>query len=152
MEFFLNESLYYERNLIEVKKSIYDRIPVDSNVEREFAMALDARDDIELFVKLPDWYKIKTPVGGYNPDWAIVRNRGQSDYELYLVRETKGSSNIVDLFREAEAWKVTFGKKHYDALGVDYKVVREAGELDVDDSPSLVEAELASRLTNEDRD
>ena len=150
MEFFLNESLYYERNLIDVKKSIYDRIPVDSNVEREFALALDARDDIELFVKLPDWYKIKTPVGGYNPDWAIVRNKGQSDYELYLVRETKGSSNIDDLFREAEAWKVTFGKKHYDALGVDYKVVREASELDTDDSPSLVETELESNLVDED--
>jgi type III restriction enzyme len=146
MEFFLNESLYYERNLIEVQKSIYDRIPVDSNVEREFAMALDARDDIELFVKLPDWYKIKTPVGGYNPDWAIVRNSGEGEYELFLVRETKGSSNIDDLFREAEAWKVTFGKKHYDALGVDYKVVRKASELDSDDSPSFVESELDSRL------
>ena len=152
MEFFLNESLYYERNLIEVKKSIYDRIPVDSNVEREFAMALDARDDIELFVKLPDWYKIKTPVGGYNPDWAIVRNAGQGDYELFLVRETKGSSNIDDLFREAEAWKVTFGKKHYDALGVDYKVVRKASELDTDDSPSFVETELDSRLADEGKE
>jgi restriction endonuclease len=64
------------------------------------------------------------------------------------VRETKGSSNIDDLFREAEAWKVTFGKKHYDALGVDYKVVRKASELDTDDSPSLVETELESRIAN----
>ena len=139
MEFFLNESLYYERNLINVRKSIYERIPVDSGIEREFAIALDARDDIELFVKLPDWYKIKTPVGGYNPDWAIVRNSGKGDYELYLIRETKGSSNIDDLFREAEAWKVTFGKKHYDAIDVDYKVVKTADQLDDDESPELVD-------------
>ena len=137
MEFFLNESLYYEGNLIKVKKSIYDRIPFDSDIEREFAIALDAREDVELFVKLPDWYKIKTPVGGYNPDWAIVRNSGNGDYELFLIRETKGSSNIDDLFREAEAWKVTFGKKHYEAINVDYKVVRSADQLDDDDSPVL---------------
>ena len=137
MEFFLNESLYYEGNLIKVKKSIYDRIPFDSDIEREFAIALDAREDVELFVKLPDWYKIKTPVGGYNPDWAIVRNSGNGDYELFLIRETKASSNIDDLFREAEAWKVTFGKKHYDAINVDYKVVRSADQLDDDDSPVL---------------
>jgi len=137
MEFFLNESLYYEGNLIKVKKSIYDRIPFDSGIERAFAIALDAREDVELFVKLPEWYKIKTPVGGYNPDWAIVRNSGNGDYELFLIRETKGSSNIDDLFREAEAWKVTFGKKHYDAINVDYKVVRSADQLDDDDSPVL---------------
>jgi type III restriction enzyme len=137
MEFFLHESLYYERNLVEVKKSIYERIPVDSGVEREFAIALDAREDVVLFVKLPDWYKIKTPVGGYNPDWAIVRHSGKGDYELFLVRETKGSSNIDDLFRESEAWKVTFGKKHYEAISVDYKVVRSADQLDDDDSPAL---------------
>ena len=137
MEFFLNESLYYERNLVDVKKSIYDRIPFDSGIERDFAIALDARDDVELFVKLPDWYKIKTPVGGYNPDWAIVRNSGNGDYELFLVRETKGSSNIDDLFREAEAWKVTFGKKHYESIDVDYKVIKTADQLDDDESPKL---------------
>lgn len=138
MEFFLNESHYYERNLVDVKKSIYDRIPFDSGIERDFAIALDARDDVELFVKLPDWYKIKTPVGGYNPDWAIVRNSGNGDYELFLVRETKGSSNIDDLFREAEAWKVTFGKKHYESIDVDYKVIKTADQLDDDESPKLV--------------
>ena len=137
MEFFKNESLHYEDRLVPVKKSIYDRIPVDSGIEREFAIALDTRDDVELFVKLPDWYKIKTPVGGYNPDWAIVRNSGKGDYELFLIRETKGSSNIDDLFREAEAWKVTFGKKHYEAIGVDYKVIKSADQLDDDEPPEF---------------
>jgi type III restriction enzyme len=149
MELFQFESTHYAHNLVDVKKSIYDRIPVDSKIEREFAIALDARDDIELFVKLPDRYKIQTPVGGYNPDWAIVRKSPDGEYELFLIRETKGSPNIDDLFREAEAWKVTFGKKHYESIGVDYKVVSHADQLDLDDPPSFVETELDKRLAEE---
>jgi len=146
MDLFLKDSLVYEHNLISVNKSISKQIAVDSNIEREFAVALDARDDIELFVKLPDWYKINTPVGGYNPDWAIVRRIEEGNYELFLVRETKGSSNIDDLFREAEAWKVTFGKKHYDAIDVCYKVVSKASDLDLDEPPSFLETEMDKRI------
>lgn len=149
MELFQFESTHYAHNLVDVKKSIYDRIPVDSKIEREFALALDLRDDIELFVKLPDRYKIQTPVGGYNPDWAIVRKSPDGEHELFLIRETKGSPNIDDLFREAEAWKVTFGKKHYESIGVDYKVVSHADQLDLDDPPSFVETELDKRLAEE---
>jgi type III restriction enzyme len=149
MELFQFESTHYAHNLVDVKKSIYNRIPVDSKIEREFAIALDARDDIELFVKLPDRYKIQTPVGGYNPDWAIVRKAPDGEYELFLIRETKGSPNIDDLFREAEAWKVTFGKKHYESIGVDYKVISHADQLDLDDPPSFVETELDRRLAEE---
>ena len=129
---FLNEQKCYERNLVPVKKSIYDKVPVDSQVERDFVTAIDDREDILLFVKLPDWYKIATPVGGYNPDWAIVKKCPSEELELYLVRETKGTSDMDDWFREAEAWKVKFGSKHYEALGVDYKVVQSANELDAD--------------------
>ena len=79
---------------------------------------------------MPDWYKIATPVGGYNPDWAIVKKSKSDGLELYLVRETKGTSDMDEWFREAEARKVKFGGKHYEALGVDYKVVQSADELD----------------------
>jgi type III restriction enzyme len=127
----------YEDTLVDVEKSIYDRIPVDSEVERQFALDLDKRNDVVLFVKLPSWYKVDTPVGGYNPDWAIVRKDG-GGLSLYLVRETKGSSNLDDLFREHEVWKVTFGRKHFEAIDVDYKVVKEAVELDKD-NPEVLE-------------
>lgn len=137
MDFFVtHHAEAYEDTLVEVKKSIYERIPVDSEVERKFATDLDERDDVVLFVKLPGWYKVDTPVGGYNPDWAIVRRDGEG-LSLYLVRETKGSSNLDDLFREHEVWKVTFGRKHFDAINVDYKVVREAIELDMDNPENL---------------
>ena len=128
----------YTDNLVDVSKSIYDQVPVDSDVERQFALDLDQRDDVLLFVKLPGWYKVDTPVGGYNPDWAIVRKE-ETEVSLYLVRETKGSSNLDDLFREHEVWKVTFGRRHFDAIGVDYKVVHRAKELDLDNPEVLVE-------------
>jgi type III restriction enzyme len=127
----------YEDNLIKVTKSIFDRIPVDSLIEKRFAEGLEAREDVDLFLKLPSWFKIDTPVGGYNPDWAIVRRDAQNDRKIYLVRETKGSTNLDDLFRESEVWKVTFGRKHFDAINVDYKVVKESKDLDKDEFPKL---------------
>ena len=128
----------YASRLVTVTKSIYHEIPVDSNVERQFAEELEKRTDVELFVKLPSWYKVATPVGNYNPDWAIVRRvEGSEDLELYLVRETKGSAVLDDLFRETELWKVTFGKAHFESIKVDYKVVRAASDLDLDETPKL---------------
>ena len=55
---------------------------------------LDQREDIKLFVKLPDWFEVDTPVGKYNPDWAIVKHE---DETLYLVRETKGTKDFLKL-------------------------------------------------------
>jgi restriction endonuclease len=65
-----------------------------SEVEREFARKLDEREDIKLFVKLPNWFQVDTPVAKYNPDWAIVKHDGQA---LYLVRETKGTRGFLKL-------------------------------------------------------
>jgi type III restriction enzyme len=124
--------------LINVTKSIFDRIPVDSIIERKFAEGLEAREDVDLFLKLPSWFKIDTPVGGYNPDWAIVRRNMMNKRNVYLVRETKGSANLDELFRESEVWKVTFGRKHFDAINVDYKVVKESDDLDNDEISSLI--------------
>ena len=106
-------------------------------IERKFAEGLDAREDVDLFIKLPSWFKVDTPVGGYNPDWAIVRRDARNERRVYLVRETKGSSNLDELFRESEVWKVTFGRKHFEAIDVDYKVVKESRDLDKDELSTL---------------
>jgi type III restriction enzyme len=122
----------YEDNLVPVTKSIYDYVICDSNVEREFASDLEKRPDIELFIKLPDWFKIDTPIGGYNPDWAIVRKLETGEKKVYLVRETKGTTDISALRFEGEAWKIEFGRKHFIAIEVDYKVTSKANQLDLD--------------------
>ena len=140
MELFMNHiSESYEDNLVLVTKSIFDRIPVDSLIERKFAEGLEAREDVDLFLKLPSWFKIDTPIGAYNPDWAIVRRDMSNERKVYLVRETKGTANLDDLFRESEVWKVTFGRKHFDAIHVDYKVVKESNDLDKDELSTLSE-------------
>lgn len=105
--------------VVPVTKSIVDKIACDSGVEQRMAQYLEERDDVPLFVKLPDWFKIPTPLGNYNPDWAFVRNQdgGQT---LYLVRETKGTDDLEKLQWESEAWKIKFGQAHFSALKVDY--------------------------------
>jgi len=84
-----------------------------------FAQFLEQRDDVPLFLKLPHWFKIDTPLGNYNPDWAFVRRLPEGQY-LYLVRETKGTDVIENLQWEAEGWKIKFGEAHFRALRVDY--------------------------------
>ena len=125
-----NES--YADNVVEVTKSIYDSVVVDSGVERQFAQDLDARDDVELFLKLPDWFKIPTPIGNYNHDWAIVRKLESGEKKVYLVRETKGTTDIDALRFEGEGWKIEFGRQHFIAIDIDYKVASKANQLDVD--------------------
>ncbi len=122
----------YSDNIVDVKKSIYDAVICDSNVEREFAQEIDKRDDIELFIKLPDWFKIATPIGGYNPDWAIVRKMDSGEKRVYLVRETKGTTDVDALRFEGERWKIEFGRQHFLAIAVDYKITSKANQLDVD--------------------
>lgn len=109
--------------LYEVKnqeKSDFDYVIFDSTVERQFAEYLDNREDIRLFIKLPDKFRIPTPVGDYNPDWAIIKNEGGQD-RLYLIRETKSSQN-PDKRRPGENAKIDAAIRHFEAIGVDYAV------------------------------
>ena len=117
----------YLSRLIEVKRSIYDGVEFESDVERRFATGLDAREDIRLFFKLPPWFKVQTPMGEYNPDWAIVKEE-EGQGKLYLIRETKGSGDTEDL-RGRERRKIECAKAHFSALGVDYKVVTSHNEV-----------------------
>jgi len=115
----------YEQRLIEVDKSIYEAIEFDSAIEKAFARQLDSRIDIRLFVKLPWWFKVPTPVGNYNPDWAIVLER---DETVYLVRETKSSMDKEN-WRPGEKAKVACGEVHFRYLGVDFAVATSADDI-----------------------
>ncbi|HEX7567990.1 MAG TPA: hypothetical protein VF355_05430, partial [Anaerolineaceae bacterium] len=125
MMLFKNEELINYLNALQVNKSVYEYVVYDSDVEREFAHRLDQRQDIKLFVKLPGWFQIDTPVGKYNPDWAIVK---EGDQTLYLVRETKGTHDFLAL-RNSEADKVRCGMKHFEALEIPFAVVVNAEEV-----------------------
>ena len=122
---FKNEELINYLTALQVKKSIYEYVVYDSEVEREFARRLDERNDIKLFVKLPGWFMIDTPIGKYNPDWAILKH---DDQTLYLVRETKGTKDFLKL-RNSEADKVRCGQRHFEALGVPFAVAVTADEV-----------------------
>lgn len=102
--------------------NLYDHVDYDSLVEKKFAELLEnSSEHVKLFTKLPRRFKVKTPVGEYSPDWAIVWN-DEGVERLYLVRETKDTLNLDDLEWE-EALRIRFARKHFDAapLGkVDY--------------------------------
>jgi type III restriction enzyme len=109
---------------------LYDGVVFDSEgIEKSFVQDLEKRADVKLYIKLPDWFQVDTPIGRYNPDWAIVMNNPEDgDPVLYLVRETKGTLNLNDL-RPDEKRKITCGRQHFSALGVDFKVVAAASDL-----------------------
>ena len=125
MLLFKNEEIVNYLMALKVNNSIYEYVVYDSEVEREFAKRLDKREDIKLFVKLPDWFKVETPVGTYNPDWAIVKHDGQT---LYFVKETKSTKDFLKL-RTTEADKVRCGQRHFETLGVPFAVAVSADEV-----------------------
>ena len=101
-------------NILKVKKHIYDYLKTDSDTERAFATDLET-GEISVYAKLPNGFKIPTPVGNYNPDWAIVFDTNNFKY-VYFIAETKGSMETLQL-REIEKRKINYAKKHFDALG-----------------------------------
>ena len=126
-ELFDSEELtgYLERNMFESHHSVYDYVVYDSDVERNFAEQLENNESVKVYAKLPDWFKVPTPLGSYNPDWAVViEDNGLN--KLYFVVETKGSIEGKDL-RPKEQAKIQCGEKHFAALGNDAKFVKADG-------------------------
>ncbi len=124
-EIFSSEELIanLDRNAIAVTNSIYDYVIYDSTtIERPFAVKLDQDPNVKLFFKIPSRFKIDTPIGTYNPDWAVYFCDGDEE-KLYFILETKGSTNFMDL-RTREQLKIHCGKKHFEALhnGLDMQV------------------------------
>jgi type III restriction enzyme len=101
-------------NILEVKKHIYDYVKTGSKTERTFAGDLE-NGEVLIYAKLPNGFKIPTPVGNYNPDWAIVFDTEKFKY-VYFIAETKGSMESLQL-KEIERRKINYAKKHFEALG-----------------------------------
>ncbi|MBV2195349.1 MAG: hypothetical protein KUL78_02440, partial [Flavobacterium sp.] len=107
------------------KRGVFDKMLVDSDVERWFAKTADLDDEIICFLKLPSYYKIKTPIGEYEPDFGLVMKRKSlktgSESEYYFVIETKGTNDINDKksLTESEVYRIKCAMKHFEALGVE---------------------------------
>lgn len=133
-ELFEKEELtgYLKNMLLDTQKSIYEHVVYDSTTERDFADGLEKNDAIKLYAKLPGWFKVPTPLGTYNPDWAVLVEEDGTQH-LYFVVETK-SSLFTDDLRDKESAKIECGKAHFAALGTGenparYVVTRSVGDL-----------------------
>ena len=100
-----------------LKKTLFDKIAVDSDEERKFANQLVNEDKIKYFLKLPHWFKIPTPFGNYNPDWAILAEKDGSQ-RLYFIAETKSTTDRTKL-RNDENARIDAGKRAYEADGLE---------------------------------
>ena len=107
---------YLQNMLMDTTKSVYEHVVYDSNTERDFADALEKNDAIKVYAKLPGWFKVPTPLGSYNPDWAVLVEQDGNE-RLYFVVETK-SSLFTDDLRDKESAKIECGKAHFQALAV----------------------------------
>lgn len=105
---------YLRNMLLNTKRSVYEHVIYDSNTERDFADALEKIDGVVLYAKLPSWFKVPTPLGPYNPDWAILLEQDGTQ-RLYFVVETK-SSLFTDDLRDKESAKIECGIAHFKAL------------------------------------
>lgn len=117
-ELFEQEELtgYLKQSMV-ANKSVHDRVVYQSeSIERGFAEDLEKNEAVKLYAKLPGWFKVSTPLGSYNPDWAILIEQNGAE-RLYLVVETKGSL-FKDNLRSTEGAKIECGKAHFKALEV----------------------------------
>lgn len=101
-------------NTMKAKKHLYDHIVYDSSNEQAFATELDTNTNVAVYVKLPDGFYISTPVGHYNPDWAIAFYEGTVKH-IYFVAETKGSMNSMQL-RLIEKSKIHCAREHFKTI------------------------------------
>jgi type III restriction enzyme len=122
----------YKEDLLPSSKSIYDQIIYDSQIEQRFAQGLEQMDEVKLFIKLPGWFVVPTPIGDYNPDWAIVFDvqdaHGVAQKRVYFVSETKGSLDPTQR-RGTENMKIACAERHFTTIQVPYDVVVTADEL-----------------------
>jgi type III restriction enzyme len=107
----------YLRNMLtEANKSVHEQVVYDSDTERSFAEGLERNDVVKVYARLPGWFTVPTPLGGYNPDWAVLVQTDAGE-KVYFVVETKGGLFLDDL-RDKERAKVECGRAHFRALAM----------------------------------
>jgi type III restriction enzyme len=106
----------YLKSMISAEKSVYEQVIYQSDTERTFAEDLEKNEAIKVYAKLPGWFRVPTPLGPYNPDWAVLLER-DGEERLYFVVETK-SSLFTDDLRDKESAKIECGKAHFRSLAV----------------------------------
>lgn len=133
-ELFEQEELTgYLKNMLASEKSVYEKVVYDSSgIERTFAEDLEKNEAVKVYAKLPGWFKVPTPLGSYNPDWAVLVDADGME-RLYFVAETKGSLFSEDL-RDKESTKIECGKVHFKSIAItenpaEYVVVRTVDDL-----------------------
>jgi len=132
-EMFESEELsgYLQNLVLNTEKSVYEHVVYDSAVERDFAESLEKNEAVKVYAKLPGWFKVPTPLGTYNPDWAVlVTLNGQE--RLYFVVETKGGL-FEDELRDRESGKIKCGAAHFTALTTEGKTARYVVARNIDD-------------------
>jgi len=121
---------YLNQNLQESKKGVYDYVIYDSDVEKNFAISFESNPMVKLYAKLPSFFKIDTPLGSYNPDWAVVIDR-DTEEKLYFIVESKGSL-FTEALRPLEKAKITCGKRHFEALnsGIEFAMATNMNDFE----------------------
>jgi type III restriction enzyme len=126
----------YGKNVIDTNKHLFDKLRYDSNVEKDLANDMDIAENIELYIKLPGGFYINTPMGTYNPDWAITFKEGSVKH-IYFVAETKGEANLDSMSftshtGDIEKAKIECARRHFSAISsntVKYSAVSSYSEL-----------------------
>ena len=118
-ELFEQEELKsYMKNAVKAEKSVFEYVVYDSEgTEKTFAEDLESNEAVKVYAKLPAWFKIPTPLGTYNPDWAVLVEQ-DGEEKLFFVVETKSSGWWDDL-RHQEGAKIKCGEKHFKAIEVE---------------------------------
>ena len=133
-ELFETEELTgYLKNMLAACKSVYENVIYESSVEARFADQLEKSTAVKVYAKLPGWFTVPTPLGSYNPDWAVLIDSDQGE-RLYLVVETKGSLYLGDL-HISEGAKIECGMAHFSALRVGGSPARYEVATSVEESP-----------------
>ena len=115
---YLSSNMYENRE----HKSIYTHTIYDSNIEENFAIEFNKNSNVKLFTKLPSWFKINTPLGTYNPDWAVLIEKDNEE-KLYFVVESKGSDLGLEI-KTAESSKIACAKKHFEEISQDVQLIQ----------------------------
>ncbi len=131
-ELFEKEELTgYLKNLLAAKKSVYEQVVYDSDTEATFVDQLEKNEAIKVYAKLPGWFTVPTPLGRYNPDWAVLVEKDGAE-RLYFVVESK-SGLFADDLRDKERAKIEVGQAHFKALAVGKSPARYVVARNLDD-------------------